>query len=191
MTASLLGTVLVARTEMIAGILPSVVTWNEEFRFSEGRGTAVWKQVLKNKFVHLTQFASRNPRQRKQWTKELVTAANLAVEKICPDWQTEEKDRAIRNLIYKTIQTAIKKKKSPRADWLKEKACAWLQYISLSPCDRRPRPQNSRRLQSKVASQPNYSTSTSSGGRKRTSRTCCFHCYHASTAEAGTRAEVG
>ena len=114
-------------------IFPFVIAWNEKvhFRCSEGRGTQVWKQILKNNFVRLTQFTSQNPRQRKLWKEDLVTARDLTVEKICPNWQTKEKDSQIHGWIHQTVQKMLAKGKSPRADWLQEKAYAWLQSLSL------------------------------------------------------------
>ena len=113
--------------DIVNRILPSVVKWNDEFRPRAGKKkTPGWKQILKNKFVHL-QLTS-DPRQHKQWREQLATAETLAIEQVCPNWQTKENESAIS--IRKMIREVINKKKSPRAGWLEEKAYAWLQSMS-------------------------------------------------------------
>ena len=56
---------------------------NADYRFSEGRGTSKWTQILKNHFVNLTQLDSHDPGQaKKQWKRDLKTAAQLMVNKL-------------------------------------------------------------------------------------------------------------
>ena len=90
--------------EIASEILPLVIPWNAGYRSSgdrgvNTRGTSDWKQTYKNHFVYLTQFASDNPCQRKrQWKQDLVKAAELTVNEICPHWKTKTTDRVTYNL---------------------------------------------------------------------------------------------
>lgn len=107
-----------ARTRQIA------IKWNDEIRPSKTRTAGhEWKQLLKNKFVFLTQFESTEPsKQKKKWREDLVRAAKETVAEICPDWASEPADHAAYDLIMKEIN----KTKNPRQAWLSEKAYAWL-----------------------------------------------------------------
>ena len=89
---------------------------------------------LKNNFVHLTQLACDNPcRQKKKWKADLAKAFDKTVKELCPDWESNTKDRGLFDLIQK--ETEELKKRSPRQNWLQEKAYAWLK--SLSPADKK------------------------------------------------------
>ena len=106
--------------------MPLAEKWNAEYRFSEGRGASRWKQILKNHFVHLTQFGSHDPGQeKKQWRRDLEIAAKFTVDEICPDWRTNSADLAT----YKAIMKEAARKNSPRQHWLREKAYAWLKSL--------------------------------------------------------------
>ena len=86
-----------------------------------------WKQVLQQKFAHATQLGCKNPvKQKRRWKKDLESAGNDAIAEICPDWKTNAEQRAIYNSICKEAT----RKKNPRPDWLRAKACAWLESIS-------------------------------------------------------------
>ena len=103
-------------------ILPKVIQWNADFRRSSGRGTQPWKQTLKNKFVHETQLATNEPhKQKKKWKKDLQKAVDETIAETCPNWKTEKADLKLYNKIRKVTE-----RRSPRQDWLQEKAYAWL-----------------------------------------------------------------
>ena len=105
---------------------PIVIKWNSEFHCSGVRGATEWKQLLKNNFVYLTQFASDHPGTRKKWWKaDLTTAATQAIAKMCPNWPTNPTERVTYNLILQ----AARKTSSPRQDWLREKAYTWLKCL--------------------------------------------------------------
>lgn len=106
--------------------------WNAGFRGSSGtKGTSVWKQILKNHFVQLTQFDSQRSGQEKgdlkkgKWKWDLKTAATRTINEICPLWQNNSTHRAIYNLILQEAD----KEMSPRKRWLEEKAYAWLKNL--------------------------------------------------------------
>ena len=83
-------------------------------------------QLLKKFFLYLTRFGCDDPDKRKKhWREDLATAADQAVLQICPNWATNTRDRAIFNLIEKAKQ----RKQSPRQEWLREKAYAWLKWL--------------------------------------------------------------
>ena len=83
-------------------------------------------QSLKDNFLQLTRFTSDDPGKRKrQWREDLTAAADQTVLEMCPDWANNPRDRAIFDLIEKTKQ----RKKSPRQEWLREKAYAWLKWL--------------------------------------------------------------
>ena len=101
-------------------------SWNPGLSGSGVRGTAEWMQSLKDNFLQLTRFTSDDPGKRKrQWREDLTAAADQTVLEMCPDWATNLRDRAIFDLIEKTKQ----RKKSPRQEWLREKAYAWLKWL--------------------------------------------------------------
>ena len=92
-----------------------------------------WKQLFKNNFVHLTQFAEKSTRQQ-SWKKELSEAARLTVVETCPRWESDQTDRAIYNQIQNELTQ--KSKRSPRQGWLFEKAYGWLKSLEYSESKR-------------------------------------------------------
>ena len=88
-----------------------------------------WKQVLKNKFVYLTQFSNQGCRQQ-FWKIDLEKAAQQTVKETCPQWKvgSNHADRAT----YDKIQEELAKlsRRNPRQDWLFEKAYCWLKSSS-------------------------------------------------------------
>jgi 8-oxo-dGTP pyrophosphatase MutT (NUDIX family) len=103
-------------------ILPGVIKWNAEFCHSSGRGTRQWKQKLKNKFVQKTQLDAIEPyRRKKKWRKDMQEAVEETIGEICPNWKINKDEFKLRERILGET-----KKRSPRQDWLQEKAYAWL-----------------------------------------------------------------
>ena len=105
--------------------------WNNKFiKGRKRRGAKGWKQSMKNIFVRLTQLDTDNPaEQKKNWREDLATAAAETVDKLCWDRKT---NKWIHQNIYELIQAEKNRKGSPRPRWLREKAHAWLQYISVN-----------------------------------------------------------
>ena len=85
-------------------------------------------QALKNKFVDLTQFAHDPLQQKLLWKTDIQLAADDAINKTCPHWESDKKDRVIYNTIQKTKEKALWYNR--RRDWLFEKARAWLQVLA-------------------------------------------------------------
>ena len=93
------------------------------------RGQDIWKQSFKINFVLLTQFSDPG-RRRKLWKEDLNTAATLTAARICPNWQSDFTEKTTYNCIQ---GLKIKKmNKSPRQDWLQEKAYLWLKSLHLN-----------------------------------------------------------
>ena len=114
-----------------AAITPSVQEWSNGYRGTEGKkGSGECKQLFKNKFVNLTQFCPHPSQRKRQWKQDLETAAEQTVKELCPNWQSDSNHHAIYRSIQATKAKAIHK--SPRQDWLSEKACAWLQSLELA-----------------------------------------------------------
>ena len=116
------------------GLLPSAVKWNDKFTPSRARGTSTkWKQLFKNKFVYSARL--KDPwQQRKDWKTDMVIAANETVAKLCPNWTSNDKDRAM----YNSIHDFAKMKTSPKREWLSQKAYAWLKWTALQPPQNAP-----------------------------------------------------
>jgi len=73
--------------------------------------------------VHKTKLATNDPyKQKRKWRKDLQQAVNETICEICPNWKTEQADLKLCNKIQKETE----RKRSPRQDWLQEKAYAWL-----------------------------------------------------------------
>ena len=114
----------------------SVVKWNAEFTPSGVRGTVryTWKKILKNNFVYVTRL--QDPwQQRKDWKADISIAVNKTVAKLCPNRVSDDKERAMCNLIF---NFAKRMKTSPRRDWLSQKAYAWLKWSTLHPPQNAP-----------------------------------------------------
>ena len=112
------------RHDVIATVVRQhIVSWTGEVKKSE------WKQSLKKKFDHITQFARHDSHQRKsKWKEDLIEASRQVVEEVCPKWQVEESHRKIHDKIQAEVQKGMET--CPRRDWLYEKACAWLQSLA-------------------------------------------------------------
>ena len=88
-----------------------------------------WKQILRNRFVYLTQFTNQGGRNQ-FWQKDLHKAAQQTVTQICPDWQnSNDSDRATHTEIQDRVKKLIESKKSPRQDWLFQTAYFWLKSL--------------------------------------------------------------
>ena len=88
-----------------------------------------WDQILRNRFVCLTQFTNQGGREQ-FWQTDLKEAAQQTVAKICPNWQTgNDSDRAIYAKIQAKVMKLIESKKSPRQDWLFQTAYFWLRSL--------------------------------------------------------------
>ena len=115
--------------DIAEAITPFVSDWSNKYCGTEQkRGAREYKQLLKNKFVHLTQFCP-NPHERKRrWRHDLETAAEETANELCPNRGSNAEHLAI----YRSIQTSLDKamKTNPRQKWLYEKACAWLQLLA-------------------------------------------------------------
>ena len=114
---------------VIKRLKKKVKKWNNNFiKGPNGRGAPEWKQSIKNIFVRLTQLDTDNPAERKQdWRKDLERAAAETKSKL----RKERKTNKTHPRIYKLITKETRRKASPRVTWLREKAHAWLQYISV------------------------------------------------------------
>ena len=108
-------------------IQAEVIQWNFECKRSGGRGaSSQWMKQLKDEFTVLMRF--QNPRA--SWRQNLQTAANHTIDKLCPNRQSDDKQRTICNLILKEVHRT---NKSPCSDWLNAKAYAWLKWLSQRP----------------------------------------------------------
>ena len=109
-------------------ITPAVRKFSRNYHRTRGtRGCRREIQVLKNKFVDLTQF-EHDPLQRKLlWQADIERAADSTVKEECPNWKTEKQHL----IVYKSIQETKKKalNKNPRREWLFQIARAWLQSL--------------------------------------------------------------
>ena len=115
--------------EIVPKLLPSVREWVIKYRRYGIRGAKTeWKQILKNKFVLLTLFGPSR-QQRKHWRSDLEKSADQTIAEMCPDWKFDIRDRDT----YDKIQKEKLRKKSPRQDWLKEKAYSWLKVLKPEP----------------------------------------------------------
>ena len=115
--------------EIVPKLLPSVKEWVITYRRYGIRGAKTeWKQILKNKFVLLTLFGDLGSR-RKHWRADLEKAADQTIEETCPGWKVDARDKST----YHKIQNEKLRKKSPRQDWLKEKAYSWLKVLKPKP----------------------------------------------------------
>ena len=107
-------------------IQPSVNKWYDGLGCKNFGRVKKWKQILKKKFVKLTQLSCANPAaQKKLWRTDLKKAGNETIAVLCPDWQNDPEQRAI----YEKISKEMNSNKSPRRDWLQETACTWLESL--------------------------------------------------------------
>ena len=108
--------------EQAIQLRPSVINW---IPVSPGQGKE-WKQRFKNAFVYETQFAVPG-KQQKFWKDDLQAAALKTVKECCPNWKCD----CDQKVTYQEIQTLLHNTstRSPRQEWLFEKACWWLQSL--------------------------------------------------------------
>ena len=113
--------------EVVYRLRDSVGKWILEIPL----GSETWKQFFKKRFVFLTQFS--DPGRRKAlWKDDLKSAAWQTVAKKSPKWQLDKTDACM----YQCIQQAMNKHmdKSPRQDWLQQKAYLWLKLLHILKC---------------------------------------------------------
>ena len=113
----------------MAGLIrSSVIKWNAELSCDRVGRAKEWKQLLKNNFVHFTQFAIADPsKQKQQWRQDLMKAATQTIAATCPEWAIKPADREKYDLILRETQRTT----SPRQEWLRERARTWL--LSMPP----------------------------------------------------------
>ena len=87
-----------------------------------------WKQILRNRFVYLTQFAEQCGRNQ-FWQIDLERAADQTILETCRNWKSDVKDRAKYTEIKEKLKKLIASKKSPRQDWLFQIAYFWLKSL--------------------------------------------------------------
>ena len=107
--------------ELLPELRELVIKWIHEPRpYCKG---PEWKQVLKNVFVILNQFDSQN---RQHWTVDIERAAKQATDQCWRKWQHDKVDTNLAKIAAEVVKL---KKKSPKQDWLVEKAYCWLKSL--------------------------------------------------------------